>query len=286
MSPRTFSEIVRPALADRKGKATFIGTPRGYNNFYDIYQQAEELPDWSRYLMAWDNTNILDSEEVEAARKEMTKAQFNQEFCCSWSAAIQGAYYAKEMEQARIGRVPHDPALRVTTTWDLGVSDSTVIWFLQAIGSEIRAINCLAFQGTGLPDIVRKLNDLPYNYDQHIFPNDVRVQELGTGKTRVEMLSELGVRATVSPKISLADGIEATRSIIPRMFFDQENCRDGIEALRQYRTEYDDKRQVFRSTPLHNWCSDYVDSLRYYAITKRTPIGDPRHSDWSYAINT
>jgi hypothetical protein len=229
-------------------------------------------------------TGILDEEELEMARKDMTPEEFEQEYECSFTAAIRGAYYAKQVDQAMIGRVPHDPALRVTTTWDLGVSDATVVWCIQRAGAEVRAINCLAFQGTGLPEIINKLNELPYNYDQHIFPHDVQVRELGSGRSRVEMLQDLGVTATVAPRLSVADGISATRALIPKMAFDAEKCKDGIEALRQYRTEYDDKRSIFRETPLHDWTSDYADSLRYFAITREIHSNE-EWNDWDQPVN-
>lgn len=281
MQPRMFSEIIRPALADRKGKALFIGTPQGHNNFYDLYQKASDLKDWSRYLLRWDDTNILDPEEVAAAKAEMQEAEFQQEFECSWSAAIRGAYYAKEMDRAYIGNVPYDSTIPVITSWDLGMSDSTYIWFWQVVGAEIRAINTLEFQSTGLTDIVREIKKLPYTYSQHILPHDVRVRELGTGKSREEVLNGLGVNVTVAPKLPLIDGIDATRNMIPRMYFDEKRCMTGIEALRQYRTDFDDKGMVFKTTPLHNWASHAADSARYFATTRH----ETGFNTWGQDIN-
>ena len=284
MSPRMFSEIVRPALADRKGKAIFIGTPQGHNNFYDLYQRSKTMDDWSSYYLKWDDTNILDPEEVEAARKEMSEPEFEQEFECSWSAAIRGAYYAKEMDEAFVGSVPHDKTKKVITSWDLGMADSTVIWFWQIVGAEIRAIDLMEFQSTGLPDIVAKMGEKNYNYAQHILPHDVRVRELGTGKSREEVLKSLGVKCTIAPNQKVADGINALRNMISRMCFDESKCMQGVEALRQYRTEYDDKRQVFRQAPLHDWTSHFADAARYFAVTKHK-IHENKFDDWGEAVN-
>jgi len=281
-----WSEVIRPALSDRQGWAYFSGTPKGKNVFYDIWKDAQGRDDWTSLMLKASETGLLLESELDMAKRDMTEAEYEQEYECSFSAAIRGAYYAKEMESVYVGSVPHDPALRVTTTWDLGISDSTVVWFIQAVGGEIRAINCLAFQSTGLPDIIRELEKLPYLYEQHIFPHDVRVRELGTGKSRVDMLKALGIKASVAPNLSIADGISATRAIIPRMCFDADECKDGIEALRQYRTQYDDRRQVFRNNPLHDWCSDYADSLRYYAVTKKKTLSTARYDDWDQAVNT
>jgi len=285
INPRAWSEVIRPALSDRKGSAIFIGTPQGHNSFYDLFKRADVMDNWHREMYKASETGLLDDEELNAMRMEMTEAEYEQELECSWSAAIRGAYYAKAMDEAKIMSVPYDPAIGVITTWDLGVSDATVIWFLQIAGAEIRAINCLSFQGSGLDAIVKKLNELPYSYTHHIVPHDIKVRELGTGKTRLETLASLGVRGKVAPNQSIADGIAATRAIIPRMVFDEEKCKQGIEALRQYRTEYDDKRQVFRSNPLHDWCSDFADSLRYFAISKDITYNGSEFDDFSVSVN-
>lgn len=272
MSPAAWSEVIRPALSDRKGMALMIGTPLGHNQFYDIYQQAGELDGWHRELHKASETGLIDDEELDAARREMTEAEYAQEFECSWQAAIRGAYYGKEMsladETGRIGRVPYDQAIPVITSWDLGVRDATAIWFWQVVGSEIRAIDYEEFTGLGLSDIVRSIKDKPYIYAQHIAPHDIEVTELGTGVSRKEVARNLGINFDVAPKLTLMDGINALRSKIGRMWFDEKNCGQGIEALKQYRTEYDDKHKVFRTTPLHDWSSHAADSARYFAVAR------------------
>ena len=145
-----------------------------------------------------------------------------------------------------------------------------MIWFWQMAGSEIRAIRCWAFQGSGLPDMIRKLRELPYIYDQHIAPPDIQVRELGSGQSRLETAQQLGIDFTIAPVVSVQDGIDSVRSMLPRVWFDRKNCEQGIEALKQYRTEYDDKKGIFKLRPLHDWCSDYADSVRYFSITPKT----------------
>lgn len=289
MSPRAWSEVLRPALSDRQGRAIFIGTPMGHGAFYDMYERAGHMKGWTNKMYRASETGILPPDELEAARREMTEDEYAQEYECSWSAAIRGAFYSKYMNEAesdnRITDVPHDPAQPVITSWDLGIADATVVWFYQVAGAQIRAINCLAFKNTGLPDIVKELGKLPYNYAQHIGPHDIMVKELGTGLSRYDMAQKLGIRFDVAPKMSVADGINAVRAILPRMYFDSEKCKDGIEALRQYRTEWDDKRQVFMTNPLHDWTSDYCDSLRYFAVTPLSHTTNPDYQDWGKSIN-
>ena len=286
MTPRAWTEVIRPALSDRKGRAVFIGTPMGHNNFYDRYMQAQELDGWFSALYRASETGIVNDIELAAAKREMTEPEYQQEFECSWSAAIRGAFWAKEMQRAedegRITSVPYDDQYPVKTSWDLGIKDSTVIWFAQEIGSEVRFINCMAFQGTGLPDMVRELNKLPYIYDQHKAPHDIKVRELGSGVDRLTTAQQLGVSFDVAPKMPVQDGIQATRSLINRAVFDREKCQDGIEALIQYRSEYNDKRGVFSKAPLHDWCSDYADSMRYYAVCPSNS-GYSTHIDYSRA---
>lgn len=276
MPPSVWTEILRPALADRKGRAVFIGTPKGKNRFWELYKHAQTADNWAAYLHRASETGILAPEEIEDMRAEMAPEEFEQELECSWVAAIRGAYYGQIMADAekagRITNVPHDPALPVITSWDLGIRDSTVVWFWQQSGAEVRAIECLAFQNTGLPEMIQELRKRPYNYQEHIAPHDIQVRELGSGKSRLETAQELGLEFTIAPKLSVMDGIDATRSLLPRVWFDAQKCKDGVDALTQYRTEWDDKRQVFRANPLHDWCSDYADSARYFAV-KRPTLG-------------
>ena len=211
--------VIRPALADRKGKATFIGTPKGKNEFWEIYSDAKDDPNWYTAMFKASETGILDQEELDEARRAMGDDRYEQEFECSFEAAIQGAYYAVEMKDAmndsRITRVPYDPSLGVVTAWDLGIGDSTAIWFAQFYGQEIRIIDYHENSGVGLDTYAKALSEKPYHYEQHILPHDVRVKELGTGKSRLETLEALGIRdVEIAPKLSVDDGIQAARSML------------------------------------------------------------------------
>ena len=271
MSPRAWGEVIRPALSDRKGMAIFIGTPMGHGHFYDLYQRSENLKGWHTEMYKASETGLLDDEELDAMRAEMTDDEYAQELECSWSAAIRGAFYSKELVkiEKQITNVPYDQDLPVITACDLGIKDSFVIWYFQELGSEIRVIDCDAYTGMGLPDVIKEMDAKPYKYSQHIAPHDISVRELGTGKARIDVARKLGVKYDIAPKMSVQDGINAVRTQIPRMYFDKEKCRHGLEALTQYRTVYDDKKGIFSKTPLHDWTSDYADALRYFAISKR-----------------
>ncbi|RYG57082.1 MAG: hypothetical protein EON56_03095, partial [Alphaproteobacteria bacterium] len=268
MDPTIWTQVIRPALSDRKGWAAFIGTPKGKNTFHRLWVEAEGDEDWTRLMLKASETGLLDAKELADARKMMTTDEYAQEYECSFEAAVRGSYYAKELNEAeaaepsRITSVPHDVRLQTYTAWDLGVADSTVIWFIQPHGRELRVIDVIKGEGVGLDWYVRKLQERDYLYAKHYLPHDVEVRELGTGKSRKEVLEGLGVRVTVCPNIPIADGIQAVRMMLPTCWFDKVKCKEGIEALRMYRRDYDDKRQEFRQAPLHDWTSHYADAFR------------------------
>ena len=274
MDPTVWTQVIRPALSDRKGWAIFIGTPKGKNTFHKLWVAAEDDDDWFRLSLRASETGLLDQKELADARKMMSDDEYAQEYECSFEAAVRGAYYGRELNDAeeagRITSVPYDPRLEVHTAWDLGVADSTVIWFVQIVGRETRWIDVLKGEGVGLDWYAKELKERPYNYGTHYLPHDVEVRELGTGKSRYEVLGGLGIRnVKVVPAMPVEDGIQALRMLIPTSWFDREKCKEGLEALRMYRREWDDKRQEFKRAPLHDWTSHYADAARMFAMGHR-----------------
>ena len=189
----------------------------------------------------------------------------------------QGAYYAKQIENARadgrVGRVPIESTLPVHTFWDLGIADATAILLLQQAGQELRVVGYYENHNEGLQHYVNWLHDFrdkhSITFGDHWAPHDIQVRELTTGKTRKDQARQMGIVFRVTPNIPLADGIEAARRIIPRCWFDQERCADGIRALSYYRTEYDEEKRVFKDRPLHDWSSHGADAFRYFAVAWR-----------------
>jgi phage terminase large subunit len=271
LPPRLWGEILRPALSDRLGKALLIGTPFGQaNQFHEFYEAAAGLPDWGRSLLTCYQTAAIDPTEIEALKREMRPEEFEQEMLCSFSAAVRGAFFGVEMRRAqdenRITRVPVDRLLPVHTSWDLGMANRTVVWLWQVVGAEIRAVDCRAYSGTGLPEIVADLRNLGHVWGEHFAPHDAAVRELGSGKSRMEMAAALGLRWTIVAQVGVQSGIDATRALLGRCWFDADKCRDGVQALSLYRTEYDEERRVFSLNPLHDWTSDYADAARMFAV--------------------
>jgi phage terminase large subunit len=275
-NPKIWNEIIRPALADRKGGALFLGTPKGANHFKDFRDRAEREPGWSLLEFRASQTGILPIEELDAARREMGEEKYLQEFECSFSAAVEGSYFGtiiNNLEAGRFGLFERDNLLKTYTAWDLGVGDSTAIWVAQVMGKEIRLLDYVENHGQGLEWYVNWIKENNYTQAEHILPHDVEVRELGTGKSRREILQSLGLSITVAPKLSVDDGIQAVRQLLPNCWF-HPRVKQGLDCLRNYRRQYDEKRQVYYDKPLHDWSSHGSDAFRYLAV------GMNQNSSW------
>jgi hypothetical protein len=259
----TWALVLRPALADRQGTAIFIGTPMGtLNLLYERFTDAPDLPGWSASLLTINDTHALPDDEIAALQREMLPDEFQQEMFCSWTAAVRGAFYAKEMNEVhqdgRILPLQRDSALTTVAGWDFGYADLTVVWFAQLNGTEVRLVDCKAYQATKLGDI---MDDLPHA-DEHYLPHDATAHELISGASRKEIFDQRGLAYTVVPRPkAIADVIEAGRRLLPRCWFDQSSCKVAIEALTLYRAEYDDVKRVSGKTPIHDWTSHYADAF-------------------------
>ena len=278
MKPRVWGEIIRPLLADRQGWATFIGTPKGKNSFWHIYDAAKNDSRWFALTLKASETELLPASELADAKSMMSEDQYLQEFECSFEAAILGAYYGKEMRQAeaegRICRVDYDPAVPVHTAWDLGYSDDTSIVFFQVIGPEIHIIDHFAASGLAMSDYIATVKTKGYVYGRHWLPHDAKAKTLASGGRSIQEMVQQGLgigNVRIVPDLSLQDGIQAVRAVFPRLWFDerQGTRHDLLESLRQYQREWDDDKKSFRERPRHDWTSHAADAIRYMAIAWR-----------------
>lgn len=190
----------------------------------------------------------------------------------SWSMPqIEGAYYREQLSQARLENritdVPHEALLKVHTWWDLGVGDSTSIGFFQVYGNQWRMIDYYEASGEGLQHYINVLKEKGYQYGNHYAPHDIRVRELGSGKSRLEIAQELGLEFQIAPNMAVDDGINAVRMRFNTLWIDQEKCKRFIEAISQYRKEWNDKMGEYKAHPLHDWTSHAADMIRYWAVT-------------------
>ncbi len=271
MRPNLWTEVLRPALSDRKGWAIFIGTPKGRNAFHDIYEFAQSDPSWFSAMYKASETNVVDPDELRLARLDMEDGEYDQEFECSFTAAITGAYYGKLMEQAdqdgRIGEIPWEPTLPVHTGWDLGWGDSTAIWFVQQVGMMTNWIDYYESAGEPLSHYAKELGKKSYVYGDIILPHDARQHGLISGKTREqELRSLLEGKIRIAGMHSVDDGINAFRAMLPKSRFNKIKCAPGIESLRNYRRDWNEMMGVFKPTPRHDWASHGADAGRYVAV--------------------
>lgn len=291
MNPIIWTLIVRPALSDRKGWALFIGTTRGMNHFHELYQFALKHPEhWYARLMTVADTKAIDEDELALLRDEMPEEQYLQEYMCSWNAALTGAYYGKyisDLEKAnKITNVSYDPSSFVSTAWDLGVGDTTAIWFFQIIGTEVHIIDYYESSGQGLDHYVKKIKEKPYMYDVHHLPHDARARSLETGTTREETLRALKLgRINIIPKLAVEDGIHAARMVLPRCWFDAVKCERGLAALKNYQKKWDAKAKIYLDTPLHDWSSNGADAFRYLSLSIRPKRAIMNQSSQTFVVD-
>lgn len=281
-NPKIWNEIIRPALADRQGWAMFIGTPKGQNHFKDLRDRAESEPGWKLLEFRASQTGIVNQDELNAAKREMGEEKYEQEFECSFSAAVEGSYYGKlvnELEaKGQVCKIERDDLCKTYVAWDLGMGDSTSLWVAQTVGQEVRLLDYIENHGQGLDWYVRELTNRGWHKAPQLLPHDVQVRELGTGRSRLEVLQEAGLDCTVVPRLGVDDGIQAVRRMLPRCWFNVPATKQGLDCIRNYRREFDEKRQVFYDKPLHDWSSHGADAFRYLAVgmgTQTSSWGQP-----------
>lgn len=283
-------ELFRPILAENGGWALFEFTPRGHNHGWMLYENARKNPKrWFSSVLTVDQTKRDDGSPVitqdaidEERASGMAEELIQQEFYCSFDAAIQGAYYSDQLRQAwkdgRVRDIPFDTSLPTFSSWDLGMDDATGIWVFQAVASEIRVLRYYENSGKGLAHYVAYLNDLRqaqgFQWDRHFAPHDIRVREFGTGKSRLEVARTMGIHFNAAKRLSIAEGIDAVRRLFPRLYFDEQGCSKGLSAIAEYTKEWDEDDKCFNDRPKHDWTSHAADAMRTMAISWRDKFTD------------
>jgi hypothetical protein len=286
--PRAWGTI-QPMLLENNGWAMFNFTPKGQNHAYELYKMAQKMPDvWHSEIKTAEETGVFTQEQLEQVKAEIlsegkTLDFFNQEFLCSFNNPIEGAYYSKIIDdlekQEKIGKYEWERQLPVYTFWDLGVGDATTIWFAQFIGKEIRIIDYIEDNNRGLDSYIKEVKDKTYIYEQHYAPHDIQIREFTNGKSRIETALELGLRFLIAPKLSIDDGINAVRSILPKCFFNEATTRRGLLTLKNYKKDFDNKNNTFKLQPKHDWASHGADAFRYLAVSYRENISQSITTD-------
>ena len=285
---------LEPILEENNGWALFIYTSRGNNHGRTFYETALKSDHWFGAKITARETDVFTDEQLERIKEglisnygiELGTALFEQEYECSFEGAVFGAYYNKQMrearEQGRIGKVPHQTGIEVDTCWDLGVDDSMSIWFFQPIGTGFHFIDYYEASGYGWEHYAQKLKEKPYVYGTHWMPHDAnaRVQSPGeVAKKPKEMAEDLGIKPieiVQRPRnmdLILSVQIPAVRNMLSRCWFDEQKCSQGIMCLENYRAEYDETKKKLSNRPLHDWSSHGSDAFRTFAVgwKEKTP---------------
>ena len=274
--PTLWAEVIVPTLADRKGWGIVMGTPRGENQFYDFFKLSKIDPDWYSLELKASETGILSDEELARMKKVMSDAQYEQELECSFSAPVLGTYYAGIIEtlekkgQIAPGVGKYDPAFPVFVATDLGYTDSCAWWFWQPRPDGIAIISYYENQSQPLQHYFDMLDHSGYELETIYLPHDAKAKTLQTGRSTVEQFidkyKETTVKIDVVPLLKKQHGIDAARLVMPMCWFDLDETKTGVEALRTYRRKYDAVRKVFADDPLHDWSSNGADAFRYMAL--------------------
>jgi len=264
--------LIRPILAANHGQAHFNFTPRGDNHAIDLWKRAEANENWFTQRLTVDDTGVISEVDIQEDRDSgMPEDMILQEYWCNIHDSAPGAYYGDEIKamesDGRIGEFPYDDRLPVHTAWDIGVNDSTCIWFMQkSRGGQPVFIDYHEDKDKGCAEYVevlyKKRVDIGYKYGTHLGPHDLNQRDFSTGTTTTEVAANLGIKFTVLERGKLDEGIRVTRALIRRSSFDEKKCADGINALKNYQSKWDRKTRAHSKTPLHNWASHGADALR------------------------
>jgi phage terminase large subunit len=270
--PRAY-QYLRPILTANDGTALFISTPRGKNHLWELYNIALNSDDWFAYKLSVLDTGHISLHEIEKEKAEglMSEDLIQQEYFCSFELGVEGSYYSKYIDKMRIkgqiGQVPWEASFKVHTAWDLGVRDSTVVIFFQTIGQTVRIIDYYENSKQGLEFYIKILEEKAYSYGKHFAPHDIKVREFTSGMSRIEKAKQLGITFNIARDLSIMDGIESVRSAFSKIWIDEINCKDLVKSLENYRQEFDTRRRVYKSSPLHDNNSHAADAFRYLCLS-------------------
>lgn len=275
--PQAWREVIRPALADRQGWALFIGTPKGRNAFYDVYRDAAESDEWFSLKLKASETGLIPQEELDALKRQMSANEYRREFECDFDAAVEGAYYAESLEQARtehrIGKVAADPLMQYRAFWDIGVRDACSIWIAQFIGREIRVLNYYEAEGQPLATHLNWLRGNGYGSALCVLPHDGVQRDKVTADRFEDHIRQAGFECETvdnQGKGAAMKRVEAARRLFPSMWFNEETVRSGVDCLAAYHEKRDEKRGIGLG-PEHDWSSHAADAFGLMAVAYEEP---------------
>lgn len=266
-------EYARPILAANLGWCVMLTTPFGKNHAWQLFKIAQDLPDWKVIYKKTSEIQHISPDILQQERAQMSEELYMQEYECSFERGVEGSYYGKLLENLKqlghICSISYEPGLQVHTAWDIGVNDATTILWFQVIGdgAVIKIIDCYSSTGVGLDHYIKKIQEKPYVYGKHFAPHDIKVREWGGGAiSRFEKAAQLGLIFTLLDQIGLHDGIENVMTHFNKIWINEDKCKTFINALENYRREWDEEKQMYDNKPVKNWACHYADSFRYLCM--------------------
>jgi len=282
---------IRPMVEENGGWAAFITTPRGQNHAYTMLNRGQKRSDWFAQVLDVYQTGAMGKEALKDALEEYIDlygedfgtAIFEQEYECSFTAAIMGAFYATELRYVRQEERITDecvalPGLPVHRAWDIGVRDDTSIWWFQVVAGQIRVLDCYSTNSAGIDhyrDIVAaKREEHNWMDGTDWVPHDAKQRQwvLNGGATLMEAMLDYGFKPELVPNVSKLAGISAARETLKRAVFHTRCEKVGLAALEGYRREWDDDKKTFKQHELHDWCSHLADAFRYMSLVWKPEI--------------
>ena len=283
--PRAW-EVIEPILLENGGWAKFLYTPNGRNHGWNLWKFAQDDLEWYTMLRTIDQTfredgnPVITLKQIDSLRRRGVDESFiQQEYYCSFDYGTAGAYYARIMNRAwqekKIKNVPHDPALPVHTAWDVGIGDSTAIIFFQKLPGEYHIIDYYENSGEGIAHYARILQEkqqqLMYVYGNHYGPHDLKARVFtNDGKPQIAVARDHGINFQLVPRLGLQDGIEATRNLIPKCYFDRIKCALLIEHLENYSKSFNKITRMWSDTPRRDEHTHGADAMRMLGIAEKS----------------
>lgn len=268
---------IRPMLEENNGWSAFITTPRGRNHAHSMLEMAQQNPKWFGQVLTVHDTGALTQEQLDESLAEyvslygddLGRAQFEQEYLCSFNAAIMGAFYAREMlavrTEGRVVEIEPIPGRPVHTAWDLGVEDSTAIWWFQVVGAQIYILDYYVAHGYAVDHYAEVVKSKPWPRGVDFVPHDAKVREWGApgARTRVESMIAEGLRPELVPMSTDMDGHQAVRKTLPLCVFHPRTDTEGMAALESYHRQWDDDLKTYRLKAEHDWSSHGSKAFQY-----------------------
>lgn len=269
MPPEIFNYI-RPILAANGGWCLIVGTPRGKNHMWHLYKIAQELKEWKVILQRTSEIHHISEEVIAQEKAQMDEGLYLQEYECSFERGISGSFYGEYLDRLKlkgqICPVAWEPGLLVHCALDIGVNDPTAIIWFQTVGDGtiIRVIDCYSNRNLGVDHYINIIRSKPYTYGKFFAPFDIAVREWGAGAiTRYEQAKQLGLTFTTLAQIDLLEGIEYCWLHFNKLWIDSDKCRSLLDALENYRKEWDEQREMFHNRPVKSKWNHYADAFRY-----------------------